>query len=165
MTELRNILMRELHSYSKEIVFICIGTTMCMGDALGPLVGEMLSQCITNDRIHVVGNLRYNIHYDNLSDVLKKIQESMKHSYQIIIDAALGSKQDIGKIMLSKKIVPGSAIKKQQYVIGNLGILGVVGEDLKQKERNLVTLSDIPTTRIEDLANKISSLILKATKV
>ena len=54
-------------------VIICIGTSKCIGDSLGPLVGENLYNRINKSNIYVFGNLKNNITYQNIDAVLSKI--------------------------------------------------------------------------------------------
>ena len=115
-----------VYKSSRSIVFLCIGTDRSTGDALGPLVGEKLKS-IKKNNILVYGNLEKPVHAKNLCDVLSEIHSNYENPYIIAIDACLGSLQNIGKVFIeSKPISPGSALKKDLPMVGDLSITGIV---------------------------------------
>lgn len=110
----------------RDIIFLCIGTDRSTGDSLGPLIGYKL-KTITPKNFFVYGSLENPIHATNLLSILDKISINFNNPYIIAIDAALGSVQNIGKILIENKpLSPGSAFNKQLPSIGDMSIKGIV---------------------------------------
>lgn len=159
------ILKEEIHnSYNK--VFLCIGTSRCIGDSLGPRVGEILSKKIESDNICVFGNIEQNVNYSNINIILEKIYKEINNPYLIIIDSALSNKKYIGKIIVNKKnMIIGSALDKQDYKLGSISIKGIVGENKNNRICNFNTLNDISEDLIQKLSENISNQIIKVLQV
>ncbi len=157
-----SLLKQEL--YRKEgKVFLCIGTTKCIGDSLGPMVGEKLSSILEKKDIFIFGNLKQNVNYKNINIVLNTIYSKIKNPYIIVIDSALSHKNFIGNIIINKNnMVIGSALNKNYTIIGNLSIKGIVGENNKNNIKNYNILNNISKDVIEKLSNNISTQILRA---
>ena len=63
--ELRNVI--NLKRKNENIVFLCIGTNMLVGDAFGPVVGSVLKKSFNdNNEIKVLGDLEDVITYCNI---------------------------------------------------------------------------------------------------
>ena len=106
-----------------DIVFVCIGTDRATGDALGPLVGHLL----TGSGVTVYGNLKEPIHAGNLLQNLEKIKQHHKNPLIIAIDACLSSSDMIGKLIVKEgSIVPAMAIAESLPEVGNISIAGIV---------------------------------------
>jgi putative sporulation protein YyaC len=104
-------------SLSKDIVILCVGSDLSMGDSLGPLVGTMLKE--NQVPYHVYGTLKEPVHAQNLEEVLKKIHKQFSEPFIFGIDASLGDKSKIGYLFLEEgPLVPGKALKK---VLPNVG--------------------------------------------
>ena len=73
---LSGILRKELYNKNNK-VFLCIGTNKCIGDSLGPKIGEILNEKLYNNNIYVIGNLRENINYSNIFNTLNKIYNNI----------------------------------------------------------------------------------------
>ena len=156
-----------LKTLKKEIcndnfnIFLCIGTTKCIGDSLGPKVGEILYKNIKKDNICVLGNIQQNIDYNNINIVLKELYNKVKNPYLIVIDSALGDKKYIGNIIANKKqMVIGNGLNKKGYKLGNISIKGIIGEDRKDEIKNFKTLNNISNNIIEKLSYEISNQII-----
>lgn len=119
-----------LSSYLSEYidynsVFLCIGTDKCIGDSLGPIVGDMLSKMMNG--LIVYGTLKYPVHAINLEENILNIK--MKHPYSniIAVDACLGDKESIGKISVKKSpVYPGKGVGKVLPPIGDISIIGII---------------------------------------
>lgn len=158
------ILNQNLKEYrNRKIIFLCIGTNHCIGDSLGPQVGEILSKQIKNKNIQVYGNLKNNLHYENICTVLNKINKQINMPYIIVIDAALSHEEYIGNIIINKKrMIIGEALEKQKYQIGDISIKGIVGKNNRNRKENINTLKNVPLERIENLSRNISNQILQS---
>ncbi|WP_100332682.1 spore protease YyaC [Bacillus xiapuensis] len=111
---------------SRPIVFAFIGTDRSTGDALGPLVGTLLSEQLVPG-FHIYGTLEDPVHAVNLADKLSLIHE--KHSLPFIIgaDACLGHLKNIGNIQLGAgPVKPGAGVKKELPPVGDAHITGIV---------------------------------------
>ena len=147
----------------KEInkVILCIGTSKCVGDSLGPIVGENLYKKINKSNIYIFGNLKNNITYQNVDIVLNRINKIIKNPYLIVVDSALASKEYLGQIIISKnRMIIGSALDKASYNIGNLNIKGVVGENKNSCIKNYKELNSVSINLIKRLSFNISNKIL-----
>lgn len=147
-------------------IILCIGTSKCIGDSLGPLVGENLYNEINKSNIYIFGNLKNNITYQNIDIVLNKINKQIINSYFIVIDSALSDKENIGKVVISRnKMIIGSSLNKLNYEIGNLSIKGVVGENKNSCIQNFNELNNVPINLIKKLSKQISNKILQTLDV
>ena len=134
-------------------VFLCVGTSKCIGDSLGPIVGENLNNKINKSDVYVFGNLR-----DNITN---KIDKQIKNPYLIVVDSALSSKKHIGRVIISKnKMVIGKALNKLNYSFGNICIKGVVGENKNNCIRNYNELNNVQEKLIQKLSIDILNKIL-----
>lgn len=158
------ILKQNLKEYkNRKIIFLCIGTNHCIGDSLGPQVGEILSKQIQNRNVQVYGNIRNNLHYENIDNVLNKINSQINMPYVIVVDSALSHEEYIGNIIINKKkMIIGEALEKKEYKIGNISIKGIVGKNNRNVQENINTLKNVPLQRIEKLSKKISNQILQS---
>ena len=80
--------------------------------------------------------------------IAKFIKKAHPTSFIVVVDAALGKKQDLGQIKVLKEgIQPGLGVNKKLPVIGDAGIIGVVGEKSAFSESvlGLARLSDVYT--------------------
>lgn len=154
-------LKREIIKHSKDNrILLCIGTKNCIGDSLGPLVGEILKKQLREKNIQVLGNMKESISYNNINNTLEMINNKYKNPYIIAVDSALSKKEYIGSIVTIKEnIVLGSALGKCRYKIGNIGIKGIVGEKRETLRENLISLRTVPKETIMSLAFKISEQI------
>ena len=132
---------------NKELVFLCVGTDKVVGDSFGPIVGHYLRQ----NKYIVFGDLRKTVNGTNLEECIFQIESEYKNPYIIVIDSALGDDNMVNKIVVGKGgIKPGSALNKNNKIIGDLYINAVVGvncnnnfEELKNaKLYNVLSLSN-----------------------
>ena len=110
---------------SKDIIILCIGSDLSIGDSLGPLVGMMLKE--HQVPYHVYGTLEEPVHAQNLKSVLKNIHKQFAEPFIFSIDASLGDKSKIGYVSLEKgPIYPGTALKKLLPGVGEYHMKAVV---------------------------------------
>ena len=132
-------------------IILCIGTSDCIGDSLGPMVGEHLYNNINKSNIYIYGNLKNNITYKNINIILNKLNTQIKRHYIILVDSALSNKNYIGKIIVSKnKMVIGGALDKQNYQLGDLSIKGIVGENKYNCIENYDELNNVSMKLIKN---------------
>ncbi|AEF17924.1 MULTISPECIES: spore protease YyaC [Thermoanaerobacterium] len=108
-----------------DSVILCIGTDKCIGDSLGPIVGDMISKMTSG--ISVYGTLKNPIHAMNLEENIAHIKKKHPYSNIIAVDACLGDKDNIGKISIKKSpIYPGKGVGKVLPAVGDISIIGVI---------------------------------------
>ncbi|OMP66459.1 spore protease YyaC [Domibacillus epiphyticus] len=112
---------------SNDIIILCIGSDLSIGDSLGPLVGTMLKD--SQVPYQVYGTLKDPVHAQNLELVLKEINKKFKEPFIFGIDASLGDKSKIGCIILEEgPLLPGRALKKTLPEIGEYHIKAIVND-------------------------------------
>ncbi len=142
-------------------IILCIGTSKCIGDSLGPIVGEYLYNNIKKSNVYVLGNLKNNITYQNIDVILNRINNTIKNPYMILIDSALSNKNYIGKIVVNKnKMIVGSALNKSEYKYGNLSIKGIVGENKYSYEENYNELNNVSVDLVKNISKNIINDII-----
>ncbi len=138
------------------MVICCIGTPKVKGDSLAPKVGDELIK--NNINAFVYGTTQYPITALNYMTFYNHIINCHKNDFVIAIDCALGNKTEIGSIKITKHgICPGKAIGKNLNSIGNIGILGQVGDI---KNRPFEELKNASDNLVDNLVCKITSLII-----
>lgn len=138
------------------MVICCIGTPKVKGDSLAPKVGDTLVK--SNINAFVYGTSDCPVTALNYMSFYNHICTFHKNDFVIAIDCALGNKTDIGSIKITKQgILPGKAIGKNLNRIGNIGILGQVGDI---KKHPFEELKSTPDVIVDDLVEKISSIII-----
>ncbi len=136
-------------------VFMCIGTDKVFSDSLGPRVGSLINDKMTAPSF-VYGMCRQNITAENLDFCHKLIKRLHPDSQIVVIDAAVGSADQIGSVQISDGgITPGAATNKNLPRVGDVGIVGIVAER---------GMADFYTTASEKerLVNKVANFIADA---
>lgn len=108
-------------------VFVCVGSDLVVGDCLGPLVGTMLKNIKGSP--YVYGSLNMPVTAKEVNSVGKYMIKTHKKSFIIAIDAGVGIRSDVGKIVVSGSgLKPGLGVNKKLEDVGDLSIVGVVAE-------------------------------------
>lgn len=142
-------------------VYMCIGTEKVFSDSLGPRVGTLLNANMTFPAF-VYGLCEKNITAENLLYSYNFIKALHPYSQIIVIDAAVGSNDQIGKIQLCDGgILPGAATNKNLPVVGDIGIVGIVAE---KGMGDFYTLNSSKDKLVGQVAQFIADAILAATK-
>lgn len=145
-----------------EITFLCVGTDRITGDCFGPLVGSKLIELLKQynySNINIYGSLEQNLSYENISSILKRINNK---SIVIVVDAALSRKENIGKIFVSNsKMTLGKSLEKNKIRIGDISIKSVVAKDYKIANYNFKALQNISLNVVNTLANIVSEGIFE----
>ena len=147
----------------KNILFVCIGNGKIIGDSLGPLIGTVLEKnkrlIQNNVKIDVIGTFENPILYYNVEEFIKNI-DSQDYSEIVIIDSALGSKENIGKVMIAPaEILIGVGVNRGRMVKGDIILKGVVGINYNNISRNLIELESVEAKQVENIASKMLDII------
>lgn len=142
-------------------VYMCIGTEKVPSDSLGPRVGTLLNENLTAP-LFVYGLCQHNITAENLCYCYNFIRELHPDSAIVVVDAAVGTPDQIGKIQISAGgIVPGAATDKNLPLIGDIGIVGIVSD---KNMRDFYAENPAKTRLIAQTAEFIAEAILAASK-
>lgn len=156
-TELRDI----IHSTEKDVIFLCIGSDRYIVDSLGPLVGTMLQEN-KSFSYHVYGTLDCPVHALNLEKTSKEINQQFPNSLLIAVDACIGEKKDVGKVIIEKgPLFPGKAMNKQLVEVGDYHIKAVVSYIDKRDPNHFFESLRLHT--VMTMVQKVSSLIISCT--
>ncbi len=136
-------------------IIICIGTDAVAGDCLGPLAGSMLKQKLLG-KTYVFGTVDCPITAKDVSFVANFIKNAYPESAVLAIDAALGGRDEVGKIkVFNSPIKPGLGVNKNLSEIGDVSIIGVVEE----KEKGSRFLSSVRLSLVYGQAEIIASAV------
>ena len=142
-------------------VYMCIGTERVFSDSLGPRVGTLLNENMIFPAF-VYGLCDSNITAENLQYSYGFIKALHPNSLVVVIDAAVGSPDQVGKIQVTDGgIVPGAATNKNLPQVGDVGIVGIVAE---RGMSDFYTLNSEKDRLVNQVAQFISDAILSATK-
>lgn len=125
-------------------VIVCVGTDAAIGDVLGPLVGTALKK--SKISAYVYGCLEKTVTAKEISSVRKFISSVHPLSKTLVVDAAIGDKDDVGKIKIfDDGIYPGLGANKNLPKIGDGSIIGIVSPRSKNNEvfMNLTRFSPV----------------------
>ena len=156
-----NILSKNLSQrLRKDTIIVCIGTDRCIGDALGPLVGTLLSRA--KYKYPVYGTLKDPIHAVNLKEKMKKINSVHKNSNIIAVDACLGEEKYIGSIQIRHSpIFPGKGVGKNLPSVGHISIVGIVDRFTLD---DFFPIHGIRLSLVMDMAEVIGKSLIKAIR-
>lgn len=114
-------------------VIVCVGTDSAIGDTLGPLIGTMLKE--KNLNAHVLGQLGQTVTAKEISSLKRFLKSIYPLSKSLVIDAAVGLSDDVGKIKISDDgLKPGLGANKNLPKIGDGSIIGIVSPRSKNNE-------------------------------
>ncbi len=131
---------------SHRPVVLCIGTDLVIGDALGPIVGELLREK-HNARCFVYGTLSAPVTAINLRRFVALIKRSHPSSQIIAVDSALGKSDEVGKVVYRQgPLCPGLATGKNLPKVGDFSIVATVGDISKPNALSSVRLGFIYRT-------------------
>ena len=98
------------------------------------------------------------IGYKKINNIIKNIEED---TFIIMIDSALGSENNIGKIIIdSSNLCAGKGLNKGKYLNGDITIRGIVGKNHNNKTSNAIELRNISANRIDSIACQIINTII-----
>lgn len=145
-----------------NILFLCIGDSNIIGDSLGPLIGSFIQKnknsIKKNINIEVIGTMELPIGYKKINNIIRNIEEN---TFIIMIDSALGSENNIGKIIIdSSNLCAGKGLNKGKCLNGDITIRGIVGKNHNDKVSNAIELRNISANRIDNIAGQIINTII-----
>ena len=142
-------------------VYMCIGTEKVFSDSLGPRVGTLLNENMLYPAF-VYGLSEQNITAENLLYCYSFIRAMHPDSKIVVIDAAVGSAEQIGKIQVSDNgIMPGAATNKNLPSVGDFSIIGIVAD---RSMSDFYTLNSEKDKLVGQVARFIVEAILVAIK-
>ena len=145
----------------KHAVYMCIGTEKVFSDSLGPRVGTLLNENMLFPAF-VYGLCEQNITAENLLYSYNFIKAMHPQSKIVVIDAAVGSTDQIGRIQISDGgILPGAATNKNLPAVGDIGIVGIVAD---RGMSDFYSLNSSKDRLVGEIAQFIADAILAATK-
>lgn len=107
----------------KDVIFACIGTDRCIGDAVGPLVGTYLQEM----GFDVVGTIQEPMHALNLPKRLEEMKQKYPDRVVVGIDACLGDTECIGEIHVRDYAInPGRGVGKTLPSVGKITFIAIV---------------------------------------
>lgn len=147
---------KNFNKTNKQLVFVCVGSDLVLGDSLGPLSGTLLKSKSLN--AYVYGTLNFPITAKEIPYVQAHIKRFHPNSLCVAIDAAVGDGEDVGIIkVVNSSLKPGLGVNKKLGSVGDISIVGVVAGKSAQNY-NLFNL-----TRL-NLIYKMSSVITDGIK-
>lgn len=123
---LSTLFLEQIPFTSEEVLFLCIGTDRSTGDALGPLIGSLL----TENKLfpyEVIGTLENPLHALNLEETVASLATNHPDAFIVAIDACLGKSSSVGQLLVQNgPLYPGKAVGKELPSVGDIAIKGVV---------------------------------------
>ncbi len=114
------------------VVFVFVGSDCNVGDSLGPLCGSLIKKTNKN---FLYGSLNSPITAKEVPFVAKFVKKMHPSSIVVVIDAAVGKKEDLGLIKVQNEgIKPGLGVDKDLPLMGDISIIGVLGEKRAKEE-------------------------------
>lgn len=153
-------LRKELGERIRNPVYMCIGTEKVFADSLGPRVGTLLNEKMTKPTF-IYGICSSNITAENLLYSYRFIKAMHPKNQIVVIDAAVGTYEQIGRIQLTDGgIVPGAATNKNLPCVGDLSIVGIVAD---KGMSDFYTLNSAKDELVNSVAMFIADTIIEAT--
>ncbi len=110
-------------------VIVCVGSDLAIGDSLGPITGSMLQYKTQGLSAFLYGTLSAPVTAKEISSLRNFLKHTHPNSPVIAVDAAVGSKGDIGLIRLfDKPLLPGAGANKKLGEVGDISVMGIVAE-------------------------------------
>ncbi len=149
---------KSVKELKRQIVVVCFGTPSISGDALGPLIGTLLTTKYKLDAF-VYGTLTNPINGKNMSAWISAIIEAHSDAIILAVDASLGTKSNVGKLVFRSDGVCPAAVKGMKDRFGDLGVLGVVGNSQGEP---LMELMQVSALKVSKMADKMALVIKTA---
>ncbi|WOV84349.1 spore protease YyaC [Sporosarcina jeotgali] len=124
--KLSTLFLENIPFTTREILFLCIGTDRSTGDALGPLVGSLLTET-RSFPYRVIGTLEDPLHALNIEERVTELAVTHPDAYFVAVDACLGKSDSVGHLLVQDgPLQPGKAVGKELPSVGDIAIKGVV---------------------------------------
>lgn len=152
------------HNRFSNIIFLCIGTSKIIGDAIGPMVGSNIKS-LENEYVHIYGTVENNLNFNNAKKIIEDINSNYINPCIITIDAALSNNNNSGDIVLGKGFMKiGKALEKSLCFYSDINIKCVVGKYSYNKNRNFDILQKVRMEEITRISNILSNGIRNVLK-
>ena len=136
----------------ENVAFVFIGTDANVGDSLAPMAGSLVHK--TASAVFCYGNLNCTITARDVPYIAAYIKRAHPLSRVVVIDAAVGKKEDVGSIkILPRSIRPGLGVSKNLPPIGDVSVIGVISE---RSKCNLAMLGYAKVSNVYAMAKVIS---------
>jgi putative sporulation protein YyaC len=136
---------------SKIPIIVCVGSDLVVGDSLGPYVGTKLIKQL-GGKAFVYGTLDSPITAKEIPIISQTIKTLHPLSKIIVIDAAVGNKEDVGQVKIyDQGIKPGLGVNKNLPLVGDVSIIGIVSNNINDKN----ALHSVRLWLVEKLASDI----------
>lgn len=110
-----------------SVCLLFVGSDGNIGDSLAPVCGTLFAKEGCN--FPTYGSLECPITAKEVPFVAKYLKKAHPECFLIVVDAAMGKKGDIGRIkVVNGPIKPGLGVNKDLPAVGDLSVIGVVGE-------------------------------------
>jgi len=144
--------LNKLYLSSCPPIVLCIGSPKIIGDSIGPITGSLLKHSLPEAEIF--GTAECPLTAKEVPYITNFITNTFKERQIITVDSAVGNQDEIGIIRISDSpLRPGSGLKKNLGLIGNLSIQGIVAE---RSLLSLKSLSEVNVGMVYSMANIIS---------
>ena len=107
-------------SLTRDVVFLCVGNSKVWYDSFGPMMGSLLQ--FFGVKNYVYGNIRSNIHKDNIHEYIKIINKFHYNPYIVVFDNAFSNNDEFG-IKIMEDGVECAAFSNDPAYVGDLSIL------------------------------------------
>lgn len=112
--------------YDLDFIVLCVGSSKCIGDSLGCVVGSLLKYKYKIPNF-CYGDFECNVSGANIEHYLDIINKYHFDKKVVVIDSVVGSSVDVGSVNVRYGgIMPRSAIDNSYDVVGDVAITGVV---------------------------------------
>ena len=144
-------LSKYVENRNTSIVFVFVGSDCNIGDSLAPLSSSFLNLAAGN--VFFYGSLSELITAKEVPFMAKYLKNAHPNSVIVVVDAAIGKKWDIGRVKVQNfGIKPGLGVNKDLPMLGDISIIGVVGEKGAFKSGN------VPNIRLSCIYNMAKSI-------
>ena len=123
----------------------------------GPKVGTLLQKW--NLPCFVYGTEARPVTATNMNEYISHVKKVHCDATVLSVDASLGKREKIGQITIRKDGVCPAGVKGEKQRFGDVGLLGVVGENNNEPMRELLTINK---DYISKMAYKVAVVIKQA---
>ncbi|MDD4211147.1 MAG: spore protease YyaC [Clostridia bacterium] len=150
-------LANKLCKLNSKPVIICLGTDKVIADSLGPIVGHLLTTKY-NIKTYVYGSLKRTVNSTNLEYYFSHINKTHKNQNLLVIDAGLGSLEQVGKI----NVTDGGIIPYNNSYYKKIGDISVTGIVLEKGLLEKMQLRQTKLNFVSEMAEMIAKVIYHA---
>jgi Protein of unknown function (DUF1256). len=121
-----------------------------MGDSVGPTVGELLIKKY-NLQCFVYGTGDHSVNGKNLGEYVEHVKSVHSGAPVIAVDACLSDVEKVGTVkVLGGGVNPRRALTGRKNPVGDVGVLGVVGDSSDGALCSLLSVHGVNTLKLCD---------------